>query len=130
MKKMFFTIALVFLTLYAGMLLAIFFLQDRLLYFPFSRIETTLESAGLEFENVRFRSSDGESISGWWIPAKNDRAALLYCHGNAGNISHRLGPIGVFNGLGLSVLIFDYRGYGESTGRPSEKGTYLDAEAA
>jgi len=70
------------------------------------------------------------SLSAWWIPAPRPRAALVFFHGNAGNISHRLESISVFNRLGLSVLIVDYRGYGRSGGSPSEAGTYRDAEAA
>jgi len=55
---------------------------------------------------------------------------VLFCHGNGGNISHRLDTIWTWNKLGMNVLIFDYRGYGKSEGKPSEEGTYLDAEAA
>lgn len=58
------------------------------------------------------------------------RGVVLFCHGNAGNISHRLDSIRIFHHLRLSTFIFDYRGYGTSEGKPSEKGTYLDAEAA
>jgi hypothetical protein len=75
-------------------------------------------------------TEDGEQLSGWFIPAREPRATLLYLHGNGGNIGHRLDPIAVFNRLGLGVLIIDYRGYGDSTGRPGEEGTYEDALAA
>ncbi|NIP18225.1 MAG: alpha/beta fold hydrolase, partial [Xanthomonadales bacterium] len=63
-------------------------------------------------------------------PAERSRGVLLFLHGNAGNISHRLDSIAIFRDLGLDVLIIDYRGYGRSEGRPSEQGTYLDARAA
>ena len=64
------------------------------------------------------------------MPAENPKATVLFCHGNAGNVSHRLATLAVFNRLGFSTLIFDYRGYGTSEGKPTEEGTYLDAEAA
>ncbi len=64
------------------------------------------------------------------MPASRDRGVVLFCHGNASNISHHLDSLLIFNRLGLSTFIFDYRGYGKSSGRPSEQGTYLDAEAA
>jgi uncharacterized protein len=130
MKKMLFDIALACLIFYTGMLLLVYFLQDRLLYFPFKDMEITPAVIGLPFEEVTITTSDSEKITAWWIPAQHERGVLLFCHGNAGNISHRLDSIDIFNRLGLSVLIFDYRGYGTSTGRPSEEGTYRDGEAA
>ena len=130
MKKMLFDAILACLIFYTAMLLLVYFLQDRLLYFPMKEMDANPAAIQLPFEDVRLAASDGQSIVAWWIPAKNERAVLLFCHGNAGNISHRLDTLQIFNRLGLSVLIFDYRGYGASTGRPSENGTYLDAEAA
>ena len=130
MKKMLFDVALACLIFYTGMLLLVYFLQDRLLYFPFKDMQATPTAISLPFEEVNLTTSDSEKITAWWIPAQNERAVLLFCHGNAGNISHRLDSIDIFNRLGLSVLIFDYRGYGASTGSPSENGTYLDGEAA
>ena len=66
----------------------------------------------------------------WFIPAAQSGPTLLFFHGNAGNISHRLDSIRIFHTLGLNVLIFDYRGYGRSSGKPSEQGVYRDAETA
>src|SRR5207248_2460746 len=74
------------------------------------------------------KSTDGVKIKGWFIPGV--LPTLLFCHGNAGNISHRLDKLQIFHKLGLNVLLFDYRGYGQSEGVPSESGTYADAEAA
>jgi fermentation-respiration switch protein FrsA (DUF1100 family) len=129
-KRMIFAALLACLVFYACLVLLVYFLQGRLLYFPFRDVGATPAAINLPFEEVRLAAADGQSIAAWWIPAQSERAVLLYCHGNAGNISHRLGPIEMFHLLGLSVLIFDYRGYGQSTGRPSEEGTYADAEAA
>jgi len=85
---------------------------------------------GLEYEDVRFHTGDGVSLHGWMVPAEPSRALILFCHGNAGNISHRLDNVLRLHQLGMSVFIFDYRGYGRSEGRISERGFYLDAEAA
>jgi hypothetical protein len=123
--------AAVFVAAYAVMALVVYAFQDRLLYFPFRDLEATPAALGLAYEDVRLPTADGQFIAGWWVPAAGtERAVLLYCHGNAGNISHRLDMLRILHGLGLSVLIFDYRGYGHSSGSPSERGTYLDGEAA
>ena len=101
-----------------------------MLYFPQRDIQQTPKDIGLDYEDVYMKTKDGVTISGWYIPTENEKGVVLFCHGNAGNISHRLESINIFYNMGLSVLIFDYRGYGKSEGKPSEKGTYLDAEAA
>ncbi|OGW29390.1 MAG: hypothetical protein A2X59_11150 [Nitrospirae bacterium GWC2_42_7] len=104
--------------------------QGKMLYFPMKEINETPKNIGLDFEEITLKTKDGINISAWYIPAENERGVLLFCHGNAGNISHRLDSIRIFHDLGLSVLIFDYRGYGKSEGSPTEKGTYVDAETA
>lgn len=104
--------------------------QDKMLYFPTNDIESTPNNIGLEYDDLTLKTKDGLDISAWYVPAEDARGIVLFCHGNAGNISHRLDTIRIFHGLGLGVLIFDYRGYGKSQGRPEEKGTYMDAEAA
>ena len=63
-------------------------------------------------------------------PGNTNNKTILFMHGNAGNISHRLETIQIYHQLGFNFLIFDYRGFGNSSGSPSEKGTYLDAKAA
>jgi len=100
------------------------------LYHPTNTIEATPDQVGLAFEAVTFKTQDGLKLYGWWIPANPERGVILFCHGNAGNISHRLDSILIFHKLGMSVFIFDYRGYGLSEGRPTESGTYRDADAA
>ena len=116
--------------IYAAWGLTLLFLQPRLLYRPVRDVAFTPADLGLEFEEVAFQSGDGVSLSGWYVPAKDARFTLLYCHGNGGNIMHRLDSLHQFCKLGLSCFIFDYRGYGNSAGRPTEAGTYLDAQAA
>jgi fermentation-respiration switch protein FrsA (DUF1100 family) len=97
---------------------------------PGRALEATPADIGLKYEDVQFDTADGERLHGWYLPAVNARGVLLFFHGNAGNISHRLESIMIFNRLGLDVLIVDYRGYGRSTGKPTESGTYRDAQAA
>lgn len=118
---------------YGALLLFLYFYQSRLLYLPNlpSRdIAATPDMVGLSYERVHILTEDGVSLDGWFIPVRQARGVLLFFHGNAGNISHRLDSLKIFNHLGLATLIFDYRGYGRSTGTPSEQGTYRDATAA
>jgi fermentation-respiration switch protein FrsA (DUF1100 family) len=115
---------------YVAIMALVFIGQKRMVYFPVKEISITPLDIGLAFEDVSLTTEDGTAISAWFIPADNERGVLLFCHGNAGNISHRLDSIRIFHDLGLSVLIFDYRGYGNSKGSSTEKGTYADAEAA
>ena len=108
----------------------IFFFQSNQVYHPDRLMSADPESIGLHFENASFETSDGVRLSGWFIPKENASGVILFCHGNAGNLSHRLETIQIFHDLGLSAFIFDYRGFGQSEGKPSEHGTYKDAEAA
>lgn len=118
---------------YAGIVVLAWLFQHRLLYLPTTpgrEWAATPAAIGLDYKDLRLRTEDGIELSAWLVPADPDRGLLLFFHGNAGNISHRLESIEIFHRLGLSVLIVDYRGYGRSGGEPSENGTYLDAAAA
>jgi hypothetical protein len=118
---------------YGAVALYLFIMQPRLLYYPDMpgrELEATPADVGLVYENVSLHTRDGVQLHAWFIPAERPRATVLFCHGNAGNISHRLDSIRLLHSLGLQVLIFDYRGYGQSEGRPSEKGSYRDVDAA
>jgi fermentation-respiration switch protein FrsA (DUF1100 family) len=86
--------------------------------------------SGLPLQDVCFTSTDGTKLFGWLVEVERPLGTLLWCHGNAGNIIHRLENLAELYRLGLSVFLFDYRGYGRSEGRPSEDGLYRDAEAA
>ena len=99
-------------------------------FFPDTTIEQTPVDLDLPFDDIWFTSSDSVRLHGWLIPASSLNHLLLFCHGNAGNISHRLDNVRLLHNRGISVFIFDYRGYGRSQGRISEKGFYLDSEAA
>lgn len=130
LKRMLVTIIIGLGLGYLGLVAFVYVRQPNMLYFPTRDIERTPAVIGLSFEEVRIKTTDGLTIAAWHIPVPDAKAVLLFCHGNGGNISHRLDSIRIFHDLGLSVLIFDYRGYGRSEGTPAEKGTYLDAEAA
>jgi uncharacterized protein len=119
------------LGLYGGACLLVFLLQARLVYFPDRVVGADPGSVGVEFEDLALVASDGVRLHGWLLPGPADtRRALVLCHGNAGNVSHRVFKARTLSELGFAVLLFDYRGYGKSEGSPTEEGTYRDAEAA
>lgn len=131
MRRSLIQLLVLVLVFYGGLCLAAFLFQERLVYFPSGPPEVTPDAFGLAYEELELETADGVHVAGWWLPAAGEaRGALLVCHGNAGNIAHRLLLARSFLDMGLSVLLFDYRGYGASGGRPSEEGTYLDAVAA
>jgi pimeloyl-ACP methyl ester carboxylesterase len=119
--------------LYAVIVAFVYYRQSSLIYYPDMpgrNIVATPERIGLEYQNVQFVTGDKVNLHGWFIPHRAAKGTLLFFHGNAGNISHRLESIEIFHRLELNVFILDYRGYGQSEGRVSEQGTYRDAEAA
>lgn len=117
---------------YCAALVFAYAFQSRLVYYPQAGRLTpgTPKDIGLDFTAVTLETADGEKLSAWWVPAAKARGTALICHGNAGNIAGRLDYIGMFSRMGYSSFVMDYRGYGQSTGVPSEEGTYRDAEAA
>lgn len=101
-----------------------------MLYRPRRIIEETPAENGLHHENLWLTTALGTRIHAWWIPHENPRFTLLFCHGNGGNMGHRIESLHIFHQLGLSTLLFDYSGYGRSRGKPSEAATQADARAA
>lgn len=125
-------ILVVVAAVYAVLLAYVYFFQSRLIYFPDNpgrELVETPAAIGLAFEDLHVTTADGVRLHGWFVSGAPGAPTVLYCHGNAGNISHRLDRLRIFNDLGLAVLLFDYRGYGRSEGSPSEQGTYRDARA-
>ncbi len=126
-------LALLAAGVYAAILALLFVFQARLVYFPLQGgYGITPQSRGLAFERVTLSTDDGEQLAAWWIPAPASapvRGTVLLFHGNAGNIAHRLDYAAMFSSMGYHTLLLDYRGYGESSGAPSEAGTYRDAAA-
>jgi len=106
------------------------YIELRGIFFPVKEIKFTPQSINLPFEDIYILTKDGLKINGWFLPNDNAKHTLLFCHGNAGNIADRLDKIAILHRLGINIFIIDYRGFGRSQGRPSEKGIYLDAQAA
>jgi uncharacterized protein len=114
---------------YVVLCFLVYFRQASYMYYPDKKVGLTPDYFKVRYDNVKLKTRDGETIAAWLVPAESDQA-VIFCHGNAGNISHRLDSIAMFHNMGYNVLIFDYRGYGESSGKPTEQGTYQDALAA
>jgi len=123
-------LGIIVVTTYACVCMVVGFLQAKLIYFPSRGYPHTPADVGLAFERLKLTAADGAQLAAWFVPAPAASHTILFCHGNAGNISDRLDGVKRLQRLGYSVLIFDYRGYGDSGGSPTEEGTYLDADAA
>jgi len=125
---------LLFLSACLLMPLMLRWFEHSQVYHPDRIFQATGRELGRPFEDVLFRSGDGLELNGWFFPADTNSTrstqVILLCHGNGGNISHRLEMAKALLNVGVNVFLFDYRGYGRSQGHPDEQGTYLDAEAA
>jgi fermentation-respiration switch protein FrsA (DUF1100 family) len=106
-------------------------LVDRLVYYPmpFPQGEWNLQGS-VGAQDLWLTTRDGVRLNAWWFPATDSRWATLFLHGNAGNVTHRTDHADAINRTGSAILVLDYRGYGKSAGYPSERGLYLDADAA
>ena len=124
------SLALAFISITLGGLYMTGFIERRLIYHPEKGLASDPSKIGLTYEDVVFTAGDGVQLHGWFVPGSRD-LTFLWFHGNAGNISHRLGNLKeMHDELAVNIFIFDYRGYGQSQGTPSEQGTYFDAKAA
>lgn len=126
-------LVIIAISIYAVLSVYVYAMQSSLIYYPNMpgrNLVASPENIGLTYQDVDFVTDDNIKLHGWFIPNNNAKGTVLFFHGNAGNISHRLDSIAIFNSLQLNVFIFDYRGYGQSEGKVTEKGTYKDAEAA
>lgn len=126
LRRIAFTLVAVYLTL----CLAACTFQRALLYHPGGAPQLNPDRLGLEWSDVRLTTEDGESLGAWFIEAENPNGCVLLSHGNAGNLEHRLGLAATLAEMGFSVLVYDYRGFGTSTGSPTEDGLYADGTAA
>jgi fermentation-respiration switch protein FrsA (DUF1100 family) len=117
---------------YGGVTLLLFAFQSQLVFVPEAgrEIIATPAQLGMPYEDIKLNTDDGISLHGWYVPVAQPRGTVLFLHGNGGNISHRLDSVLMLHRLGYSTLIFDYRGYGNNGGTPTEEGTYRDADAA
>jgi fermentation-respiration switch protein FrsA (DUF1100 family) len=124
-------VACVVLVAYLIILLAMMWFEESLIFVPFSSPDDDWHPSGLQIEDAWFNAADGVRIHGWYVAHENPRAVVLFAHGNAGNVTHRADILRALNQhVGVSVLIFDYRGYGRSAGKPTERGILADARAA
>ncbi len=118
---------------YLAMTAMVYFRQPHYVYVPDRSVDMTPLDLGIEFEDVRLDVGEGDKIAGWFVPAKENAdtaLTVLMLHGNGGDIADRLGYVTTLCANGFNTMIVDYRGYGESTGKPSERNTYEDAMAA
>jgi fermentation-respiration switch protein FrsA (DUF1100 family) len=116
---------------YLGVIVVLLFLENYLIFHPTVAAAGWLAPPNLRVQDIELRTADGTQIHAWWCPREGAQGALLYCHGNAGNLSHRGEGIRRWQeGLKESVLIFDYPGYGKSAGKPHEQGCYAAGDAA
>ncbi len=106
------------------------YIESFFIFYPTSSFDSVPTDFRLKYEDVYFETKDEITLHGWFFPLEGKYPVILFCHGNAGNISHRLENIKLLLDQKLQVFIFDYRGYGKSAGRPSEKGLYMDGLAA
>lgn len=119
------------LIVYLIIVLIFMFCENWLIYFPSRYPDGDWQPRGFPCEDAWFTAADGTELHGWYAPHEHPRAVVLYCHGNGGNVAHWADYLyNLHSQAGVSVLLFDYRGYGRSAGRPSEAGLLLDARAA
>jgi fermentation-respiration switch protein FrsA (DUF1100 family) len=115
---------------YIAFLALLYLAQRRLMYFPDSA-RLSAAAAGLpQAEDLVLDTRDGERLIAWHVPPQGDRAVVLYLHGNGGALLHRAERFRALNRHGIGLVAIDYRGYGGSTGAPSEAGFLIDAETA
>lgn len=105
-------------------------IESSQIYFPYKNLDATPQEYNLNYEDIYFSTKDDIKLHGWYIYPPKANNTILFFHGNAGNISHRMIDINRFYSWNNNVFIFDYRGYGKSHGSPSEDGLYQDALAA
>ncbi|HRB97738.1 MAG TPA: alpha/beta hydrolase [Nitrosomonas sp.] len=128
---MLFNLLITLVVVYLIVVFLVYAGQSRLIYFPEieQEISNKPSAIGLDYTSVNMATADGERLHGWWVSVPDAKGTVLFFHGNAGNISQRINYLTMFKRLGYNTLLFDYRGYGQSSGVPSESGTYLDAQA-
>ncbi len=115
---------------YAGLVAMLLFLENKLVYHPYTAADGWLAAPNGEFMDVQLAAADGTALHAWFCPNQRSDQALLLFHGNAGNLSHRGELVAdLSRSLDVSVLIVDYPGYGKSAGNPSEQGCYDAADA-
>ncbi len=121
---------LVIAGVWLALVMLMFLFQNRLIFYPDKILPYDPSAYNLSWEEAWFETDDGKTLHGWYLPHHESDQILLFSHGNAGNIAYRLGLLEMMHRNGLSVFIYDYRGFGQSEGRPNERGVYRDVRAA
>lgn len=129
--KMLIYLILIIIGIYVAIAGYLYFNQRNLIFIPMKELAITPADLRIPFEEVSISIDDITTVHGWYMPGNDtsDKKVVLFCHGNAGNISHRVETIWLLHQLGVGSFFFDYRGFGNSTGQPDEQGVYADAEA-
>lgn len=112
------------------MLVLVYIFQRHLIYFPALDAPTRQAFDAEDMQSIKLMTSDNVSLNAWYKPAAEGKPTILYLHGNAGHIGHRVYLARQFMSQGFGVLLLDYRGYGGNKGRPTEEGLYQDGRAA
>jgi len=121
----------ILVVLFGALCAGLYFNQNSMVFVPSREMVMTPDEVNMRYEDIYIEVAPGENINAWYIPANDSSApTVLFCHGNTGNISHRIYSAQFLNGLGANLLLFDCRGYGMSDGAPSEENAYADAAAA
>ena len=116
---------------YAGMIIVLMFLENKLLFPAPSRTQGDWQPSWLEFEEARFHAEDGTQLHGWFVEHPNPRGTLLFFHGNGEHVAYLAQELAFLRDTyQFNVMAFDYRGYGKSLGSPSQNGLLQDGEAA
>ncbi|HVI91159.1 MAG TPA: alpha/beta fold hydrolase [Dongiaceae bacterium] len=124
-------VALLLACCYVGICVTVYFIQETLLYHPDRAMPSPQEAGMANTEIVHLKTSDGENLVAWWIPPRTpDKPVILYLHGNGGNISYRTGRFSQITADGSGLLALSWRGFGTSTGTPTEAGLMTDARTA
>ncbi len=116
---------------YLGLILLMMWFEESFIFIPSRYPAGDWRPPGLDFEDAWFTTADGVNLHGWYVEHPEPQALILFSHGNAGNVTHRAAILhSIRRHAEASVLVYDYRGYGRSDGRPNEQGVYADARAA
>jgi len=118
-----FLVSICILFLLLSAYLAFILFEKTRIFGPVRTLAMDPGIAGLSFEEIQFVTEDGTILRGWWIEAERSPTTILYFNGSAGNIGDRIETVKAVHRVGLHIFLFDYRGYGQTKGYPSEAGT-------
>ncbi len=124
------SIVLLLLSLYGMVCGYMYYYQEKMIFQGTREIKQTPTDFGLDYIDLTLTTSDKVKINAWYVPIANSKLTVLFFHGNTGNMGDTAVTFKMFHQIGISCLMIDYRGYGNSSGEPSESGSYLDGDAA